>query len=352
MEAAVSGARRKKKAVARKSAGKAGSAKGDGRKRRGAAAKKKRGKSRGGGARRRRKSLRELLREANGRAHERADRENRRMWRKETKTVRAVNAAVAADMDGLGGLAVPEEVEVPPQVPWWVGGIRLWLGLLLLPVVALTLWTFVSVFAEATLRGRFWMTLPFWYFAAGVLMMLGWFWSGLLRHGFLYLYVLGHEVTHVLFIWAFGGRVGRMEVTIDGGYVVTDKTNIVIALAPYFMPFWTVVVLGVWGMLQLFLPMSPFAEKVMFGAIGWTWAFHALWTMWMIPRDQPDLQENGTFLSLGIIVLANTLVLATMLCVAWDKLSFLEFGQTWWMHARHWLHLLSVVSRDFLGPPA
>jgi len=45
-------------------------------------------------------------------------------------------------------------------------------------------------------------------------------------------------------------------------------------------------------------------------------------------------------------------LLAAMLCVAWDKLSFREFGETWLMHAKHWVHWLAVYSREIGGPPA
>ncbi len=343
LSVSVSGGRKKTKArktadkkTVRKAAGKKG----------GASARRCGAKATGpGGAKkRRRKGLGTMLKEANGRAHERADRENRRLGMKAKKSMRATIAAVS----GAGEIG---EVAVP-AASWWVGGIRLWLGAMLLPLLALTLWTFVSVFAEATLRDQFWTTAAFWYFATGVLLMAGWFWTGLLRPGFLYLYVLGHELTHIVFILLFRGRVGEWEVTTEGGYVTTDKTNIVIALAPYFVPFWTAGVLLVWALVGLFLPMPGYAEKILFWAIGMTWAFHAFWTAWMIPRDQPDLQENGTFLSLGIIGMVNTLLLAAMLCVAWDKLSFREFGETWLMHAQHWAHLLAVYSREIGGPPA
>ena len=36
--------------------------------------------------------------------------------------------------------------------------------------------------------------------------MAGWFWSGLLQSFFLYLYVLGHELTHAVFVWICRGK--------------------------------------------------------------------------------------------------------------------------------------------------
>jgi len=305
---------------------------------------KKKAVSRSGGAKApRRESTWQMVRGIGGRVRKRTERENRRLGLKGRKFVQASIVAVSGEAGMLPDV---------DEAPWWLSGIRLWMGAMLLPLVALTVWTFVSVLAEATLRDRFWTTAAFWYFATGVVLMAGWFWTGLLRQGFLYLYVLGHELTHIVFILLCRGRVGEWDATTDGGYVTTDKTNILIALAPYFVPFWTAAILLVWGVAGFFLPMSGLAEKVLFWAIGMTWAFHALWTAWMIPRDQPDLRENGTFLSLGIIALANTLLLAAMLCVAWDKLSFREFAETWWMHAREWLHLLAVYSRKIGAPPA
>ena len=304
---------------------------------------------RGGGVRRRRRGggaaggrgLGGLLREANARAHEKA---NRRLGRRGAKLVQAAIATA------MGEEAVGGEVVVPAA--WWVQGLRMWLAALLVGPLVVTGWTFLSVLADATMRERFWATAAFWYFATGVLLMGGWFWTGLLRRGFLYLYVLGHELTHILFIVLFRGRVGEWGVTVLGGYVTTNKTNIWIALAPYFVPFWSVVVLGVYAVLEFALPLPSHAEKIAYWLTGWTWAFHMLWTGWMIPLDQPDLQENGTFLSLVIICLANLLVLAVLLCMASDGLSLADFGAAWLAHAREGLEWLRRLAQAIEWPAA
>ena len=62
--------------------------------------------------------------------------------------------------------------------------------------------------------------------------------------------------------------------------------------------------------------LSPGWDRRFIAVMGVTWTFHMVWTLWMIPRDQPDLKENGTFLSLVVIYLANLLVLVGLLCVA------------------------------------
>src|SRR5437667_822881 len=56
------------------------------------------------------------------------------------------------------------------------------------------------------------------------------------------LYVFGHELTHALSTWAFGGRVKKFKATPNGGHVVVTKVNFVIALAPYFFPLYVVLI--------------------------------------------------------------------------------------------------------------
>ena len=208
------------------------------------------------------------------------------------------------------------------------------LGILLLPLCGVTSWTFFSQFSDVALRLEFWRTSAFWYFATGGLLMTGWFATGLLKNVFLYLYVLGHELTHIVFIWLFRGKVSDWGVSVDGGYVTTDKSNIVIALAPYFVPLWAALVVGIYAAVGYFVELPDAAMKSLFGLLGFFWAFHLLWTLWMIPRDQPDLRENGTFLSLTIIYLANLLILVALMCLASDDMSFRGFGRECLANAR------------------
>jgi len=278
---------------------------------------------------RRRQSLSEALSKANARAHERI---NRRLNQRELKNIRASFAPTAGYME-------------PPTGAF----LRVWrwmIGLLLLPFCWITSWTFFAQFTDATLDREFYRTPAFWYFATGALLMTGWFFSGLLRSFFLYLYVLGHELTHILFIWACRGRVSDWGVSLDGGYVTTDKTNIAIALSPYFVPLWAVLGVILHALLSLAFQATPVSEKIMFGYVGFFWAFHLLWTLWMIPRDQPDLRENGTFLSLVIIYLANQLVLATLLCATVQPMGFAEFGQQWVANGTRVLQAVMGMGRE------
>lgn len=284
----------------------------------------------GGNRRRRRQTLSEALRRASARAHERT---NRRLNQRELKHVRASIAGASFGYEEApAGLLV--------RMTRWM------IGLLLLPLCWVTSWTFFSQFSDATLEHHFWRMPAFWYFATGALLMTGWFFTGLLRPVFLYLYVLGHELTHILTIWAFRGRVSDWDATLDGGYVTTDKSNIVIALSPYFIPLWATAGVIVHALLGLAFELPPVSDKILFGWVGFFWAFHLLWTLWMIPRDQPDLKENGRFLSLVIIYLANQVVLAALLCVSAKPLGFGQFGTEWVANAARLMEGMLRMARE------
>jgi hypothetical protein len=256
----------------------------------------------------------------NRRAHEQT---NRRCGQRQLKSVRAAIAAAAVEEQEGGRF----------------DGLRRfgrWLSALaLLPLCWVTTWTFLSRFSHATVEGGFWQTAEFWYFALGMLSMLGWFWSGLFKSFFLYLYVFGHEFTHAVFVVLFRGRVMDFHVSTEGGYITTDKTNLVIALSPYFVPFWSVIAALGYAVLRLSADLKPGWDLVFYAVMGVTWTFHMVWTLWMIPRDQPDLRENGTFLSLVVIYLANLLVLVFLFCLAaeWPLRDARAFGMEWVRHA-------------------
>lgn len=267
-------------------------------------------------------SFMEALSSANRRAHDQA---NRRSGRRELKSVQAAIAATSPPDTGIS-------VEWGRRLTRWL------VGLILLPVCWVTTWTLLSRFSHATVEQGFWQTPEFWYFAIGMMVMVGWFFSGLAQSFFLYLYVLGHELTHALFVILFRGRITEFHVSHAGGYITTDKTNLLIALSPYFVPFWSLVAASAYLAFGYFIEPSHGWDLAFYGVTGLTWTFHMLWTLWMLPRDQPDLKENGTFLSLVVIYLANLLVLVLLLCAAEDApLGYCrEFAREWLRHAATW----------------
>ena len=194
-------------------------------------------------------------------------------------------------------------------------------AIFLLPLCAVLTQTFFTAFARATTQGL-WAAEQFWFFSLGALLWLIAFF-GLSRPTILY--VFGHELTHALWVWMMGGRVSRFRVGRDGGHIVTDKNNFLIALAPYFFPLYSILTIAAYGVLSLFYNVQPYG-RLLYAVIGVTWAFHFTFTCWMIPKNQTDLTDHGTFFSLVVIYLMNLILLSVMLVVAARQVTFLALG--------------------------
>jgi hypothetical protein len=276
--------------------------------------------------------LRETFRQASRRAQEQA---NRRTSRRELRSVQAAIASVADPADFH-----------QPRPRWLLRASRWLAGLMLLPFCIVTTVTFLRQFENIALDQGLWQSERFFYFAAGALLTCGWLFSGFLRRGFLYLYVLGHELTHALFVILHRGKVTDIHVSSDGGFITTDKSNLLIALSPYFVPFWSLVCALVYGGSRIWPGPHEYADLAFYAAVGASWSFHMAWTLWMIPRDQPDLQENGTFFSLMIIYLANVLVLVGLLCLAGSSpmANAKVFASDWIRHAVDFLRQSAIFS--------
>ena len=196
------------------------------------------------------------------------------------------------------------------------------LAIFLVPMCGVLTQTFFTAFARATVTQRLWAGEEFWFFSLGaVLWLIAFF--GLPRP--ILIYVFGHELTHALWVWLMGGRVSKFRVGPDGGHVVTTKANFWIALAPYFFPIYSILAIVIYGALGLFLNMQPYG-RLLYAVIGATWAFHFTFTCWMIPKNQTDLTEQGTFFSLVMIYLMNLLLLSVMLILASPQITFASFG--------------------------
>jgi hypothetical protein len=196
-------------------------------------------------------------------------------------------------------------------------------AIFLLPVCAIFTQTFFTVFARATVTHRLWAGAEFWFFSLGAILWLIAFF-GLPRP--MVVYVFGHELTHALWVLLMGGRVSRFRVGREGGHIVTDRNNFWIALAPYFFPLYSLMVIAAYGILGLFVNVQPYG-RLLYALIGVTWAFHFTFTCWMIPKKQTDLTDHGTFFSLVVIYLMNLALLSAMLVLASAQITFADFGR-------------------------
>lgn len=197
----------------------------------------------------------------------------------------------------------------------------------LLPIAWVLTQTLFTSFSRAAVEHAFYATEEFWFFALGAVLWTVTFCGCLWVFGRpmpLRLYVLGHELTHAIWVWAMGGRVAKIKVSREGGYILTDTHNFLIALAPYFYPLYSIATIALYGVASVFYDLSPYT-RVLFGIIGATWAFHMSFTIWMIPKGQSDLLAHGTFFSLVVIYLMNLLLLSGMLIFAAPEVTFAAF---------------------------
>lgn len=119
-------------------------------------------------------------------------------------------------------------------------------------------------------------------------------------------YVLAHELTHAFWALLMGARVSRLRVSSRGGSVNVSKTNWVITLAPYFFPFYTVLVLALYFLLSRFFDLRSY-EPFWLALVGLTYAFHLTFTISVLLQRQPDIQEHGRLFSYAVIYLLNLL---------------------------------------------
>ena len=137
-------------------------------------------------------------------------------------------------------------------------------------------------------------------------------------------YVLGHELTHALWGLAFGAVPSKLRVSAAGGRVNLTKSNMLITLAPYFFPFYTFLVIVVALITSAFIRPLPWLPLWMF-TVGFTWAFHALFTLETLAQRQPDVKLYGRIFSWVFIFLANV-VLVLVFLAAVTSLTFAQLG--------------------------
>ena len=95
-----------------------------------------------------------------------------------------------------------------------------------------------------------------------------------------------------------------------------SQSNWLIALAPYFFPLYTFIVILAYYILLIFFDLRPYA-LVWLGLIGFTLGFHFVFTIYALAQDQQEVRDYGRVFSFGMIYLINMLgVCLVLLMVA------------------------------------
>ncbi len=160
-----------------------------------------------------------------------------------------------------------------------------------------------------------WRTSAFFFGGAVAYIFIHYKWYNFSR-----IYVFGHEMTHALAALLCGYRVHKISVKKDNGFVKMDKTNTFVVLAPYFVPFYTLVFALVYMGTSCFIELSPYSDYMLV-AVGFLTAFHLIQTFQTLwETDQPDLKlAGGKIFSLVTITLVNGCVLACVLKILFPQ---------------------------------
>ena len=146
-------------------------------------------------------------------------------------------------------------------------------------------------------------------------------------------YVLAHELTHAFFALLDGAKVGKITIRSDQGSVAISKTNTLTLLAPYFFPFYTLVLILAVGITACFVSVAPY-RIVIVALIGFSWGFHLCFTVSTLLQHQTDLSRCGVIFSWVLIAYLNLAILALGLLTA-TSASFVDFAKTWWTTNAH-----------------
>ncbi len=154
----------------------------------------------------------------------------------------------------------------------------------------------------------------------------------------LFVYVMGHELTHALAAVIQGGKADDMRVSSKGGMVKVNKTNFLVNLAPYFFPIYTAMLLVVYWLSQ-----ERFRLVLIF-ALGLSIGFHWALTAYSMKQHQSDIHDVGWLFAIPFILTLNIVIFALLLGqVLPAAFSLKTFGQNSWAFALRgaaWAHSL------------
>lgn len=220
--------------------------------------------------------------------------------------------------------------------------VKFMVGLFLLPFAWVLTETFLQAFTTSLHHGLL-ATQTFGCFAAGAV-LFGILYLLIPQKALMIPYVLGHEVTHAIWVWIFGGKVDdRFHVSPEGGHVLTDRVNTWIILAPYFFPIYSVLVVTIYGAASFAADLSAY-RWLLFLLIGVTLAFHLVFTCLLIIKGQPDLHYGGTFFSLMVIYLINLLVITGLLLATSRIVTLPTFGRLLFDNAVDFVEICRAVA--------
>lgn len=149
--------------------------------------------------------------------------------------------------------------------------------------------------------------------------------------------VVEHELTHAVFALLFFKKVRTLNADRHrGGLVRVEGGNFIIALAPYFFPFLSVIIIILKPII-----LSNY-QWILNALLGFTLTFHLLYLLNEFHPSQPDLRENGFLFSLIVVTFFNLFFIGLSLASLpgkWANMAgFIKLGmkESWYFVLYGW----------------
>ena len=193
---------------------------------------------------------------------------------------------------------------------------RVIISIVLLPVcVAVTMSFYKGIFAIKSVSD------------SGLIFILGAFLYSLL-HLLLFkldfLYILGHELMHVIATLFSGGKAKDMKVSNKEGSVKTTTPNFLVVIAPYLIPGYTVLIAVLYFIVSFFTDVTKYYSIFIF-LIGFTLMMHLSYTAQSVREKQSDLIRSGYVFSVSFLYVVNLIIVFLILSFVFKEISFFEF---------------------------
>jgi len=125
-------------------------------------------------------------------------------------------------------------------------------------------------------------------------------------------YILAHELSHILAAWLSGVRAGQLRVSKEGGSVEVERSTFFIALSPYLIPFYSLLLISVHYVAHLWWDPQLWSAWLPLG-LGFTWSFHLSFTLYALSVTQSDISPYGRLGAFSFILFGNLLLLCLAL---------------------------------------
>lgn len=114
-------------------------------------------------------------------------------------------------------------------------------------------------------------------------------------------YLWGHEFSHIVLAKIFFRKIHQFQISSrDGGKVVLDRTNLMIDLAPYIFPLYSI---GIAVPATIFRHVSPWVPDIYLAMASFLFTMHLLFSAEGFLVGQPDVRRSGRVFSAAIVLL-------------------------------------------------